>query len=187
MGVDYTGSGPLYALGSGVITNVTNSGWPGGKFIGLKLDSGQYMYYAENIISKVSVGQRVTAGQQIGQAVGTSPYVEIGWAAPPGTGNALAATTGEAALGQSQGDAGKYSTAYGVSMSNLIASLGGPPGIVSPGGIQGTVGAGYPSGTDAQLTSASSGGTTASGCVPMIWIIWLLLQTLKRIAGYLKR
>ena len=35
MGVDYTGSFPLYALGSGTITNVYNSGWPGGKFIGL--------------------------------------------------------------------------------------------------------------------------------------------------------
>src|SRR5215831_10994669 len=70
MGVDYGGSGPLYALGSGVITSTRNSGWPGGAFIGLHLDSGQYVYYAEDITPHVHVGQRVSAGQLVGTATG---------------------------------------------------------------------------------------------------------------------
>src|SRR5215813_9796044 len=134
MGVDYTGAGPLYALGSGTITNVYNSGWPGGRFISLKLDkgpyAGKYVFYAENINPKVKVGQHVQAGQLIGTAVGSYPFIEVGWAAPPGTGQTMAAQTGQQAHG---GDPGQFSTAYGVSMSNLIASLGGKPGILTPG------------------------------------------------------
>jgi hypothetical protein len=168
MGVDYTGSGPLYAMAAGTITSVYNSGWPGGKFIGLKMDTGQYMYYAENINPSVSVGQRVAAGQKIGQAVGTFPYIEVGWAAPPGTGNAMAAAAGQAAT---SGDPGGKSTAYGVSMSNLISSLGGPAGIVTPGGISGTVAGGYPGGSTATVSATQPSGSTLSGCVPFIWVI----------------
>ena len=71
MGVDYTGHGSLYAMGSGTIVNVKNAGWPGGTFIGLHLDTGQYMYYAENIIPHVSTGQRVQTGDLVGTAFGT--------------------------------------------------------------------------------------------------------------------
>jgi Peptidase family M23 len=177
MGVDYTGSGPLYAMAAGTITNVYNSGWPGGKFIGLKMDTGQYMYYAENINPKVSVGQRVSAGQEIGTAVGSYPYIEVGWAEPPGTGNTMAAASGQAATG---GDPGAKSTAYGVSMSNLIASLGGPSGIVTPGGITGTVAGGYPGGST-PVDSTTASGSTIPGCVPFIWVIWYaILYTQKR-------
>lgn len=175
MGVDYTGSGPLYAMGAGTITNVYNTGWPGGKFIGLKLDSGQYMYYAENINPSVSVGDRVQAGQKIGQAVGTYPYIEVGWAAPPGTGNAMAATAGQASA---SGDPGSKSTAYGVSMSNTIASLGGPAGILTPGGIVGQVGSGYPSGSSVDSSGSGTSTSGASlgniGCVPLIWVVWVI-------------
>lgn len=143
MGVDYTGRGNLYALGSGTIVNVKNSGWPGGIFIGLKLDNGLFAYYAENIIPRVSVGQKVNAGQLIGIAVGTYPFVEIGWAASPGTGETMAAATGQDQAGLGGGDPGKYPTAFGVSMSNLIKSLGGPAGIVD-GPIQGTVPKNFP-------------------------------------------
>ena len=183
MGVDYTGAGPLYAMGSGTITNVYNTGWPGGKFISLLLDSGpeagKYVYYAENITSAVTVGQKVTAGQQIGTAVGSYPYIEVGWAAPPGTGNAMAASAGEAASGS---DPGAKSTAYGVSMSNLIASLGGPSGILTPGGVTGSVGAGYPSDVPGATVSGTSGstGTGLSGCLPFIGIIYLVLHWRKK-------
>jgi hypothetical protein len=166
MGVDYTGHGPLYAMGSGTITNVENAGWPGGKFIGLHLDTGQYMYYAENIIPHVHKGQRVTAGQLVGTAVGTYPFVEVGWAAAPGTGQTLAAAKGQAATG---GDPGAHATAYGVNMSNLIKSLGGPPGITS-GPITGSV-----SGSDA-LPKVGDVSTTGalSGCVPLIYYVWVV-------------
>lgn len=151
MGVDYSGSGPLYALGSGVITSTRNSGWPGGTFIGLKLDgSSQYVYYAENIIPHVTVGQRVAAGQLIGTAVGTSPFIEVGFAAAPGTGQTMAAASGQNAAGLAAGDPGAFPTGWGVTMSNLIQSLGGPAGIVN-GSVQGT-----PSGVQAPSSSGSN-------------------------------
>ena len=141
MGVDFTGTFDLYALGPGTITCTQNGGWPGGTFICIKLDNpaGRYIYYAENIQPLVQVGQKVTAGQKIGHAPGGSPWTEIGWAAPPGTGSTMAAQAGQASLGQSQGDPGKYSTGYGVSMNNLLKSLGAPSGSFN-GPQQGTAG-----------------------------------------------
>lgn len=83
-GVDFAGSGPLFALGDGTIRNVYDAGWPGGVYILLHLEGagqlqGRYVYYAENIAPTVGVGQRVTAGQEIGRARGFYPFIEIGW------------------------------------------------------------------------------------------------------------
>lgn len=137
MGVDYNGTGPVYALGNGTITNVWNTGWPGGVFIGLQLSdgSGRYVYYAENISPAVQAGQAVTKGQLTGNATGGG--IEVGWAAPPGTGQTMADFTGQDTAGLAQGDPGYYPTGYGVNFSNLIRSLGGPAGIIS-GPVQGT-------------------------------------------------
>lgn len=95
-GVDFAGSGPLYAVGSGTIVNVFNPGWPGGTFIVLKLDQpaglpSPDVYYAEDIAPNVSVGQHVVAGQLIGRATGGSSGIELGWADPNRIGQALAA------------------------------------------------------------------------------------------------
>jgi hypothetical protein len=176
MGVDYTGSGPLYAMGSGTITSVSNSGWPGGTFIGLHLDSGQYMYYAENIAPAVHIGQRVSAGQLVGTARGSYPFIEVGWAAPPGTGNTMASQAGQAATG---GDPGAHATAYGESMSNLIKSLGGPPGITS-GSVVGSVPSDYYS---ASPGAATSGASSGAGCLPMIYFAYVIWGFLCRVAN----
>ncbi|MDE2103225.1 MAG: hypothetical protein KGL39_38620 [Patescibacteria group bacterium] len=124
MGVDYAGSGvPLYALGAGTITNsgVGTGGW-GPTWINLRLgsgpDAGRQVYYAEGIRSLVRSGQNVRAGQEIAVLNGGT---EIGWAA--GSGNSTLS------LGASEGFTGANSTAAGLAMSNLIASLGGPAGI----------------------------------------------------------
>jgi hypothetical protein len=137
MGVDYGGTGPVYALGNGTITNVWNPGWPGGVFIGLQLSdgSGRYIYYAENISPAVQAGQAVTGGQLTGYATGGG--IEVGWAAPPGTGQTMADLTGQDKAGLAQGDAGDYPTGYGANFSSLVSSLGGPAGIIS-GPVQGT-------------------------------------------------
>ncbi|MBV9204263.1 MAG: hypothetical protein JO037_02405 [Actinobacteria bacterium] len=142
MGVDYEGSGVLYALGAGTVTSTTNAGWPGGTFICLRLEDGKYVYYAEDITPAVSVTQTVTAGQVIGTAPGGPSGIEVGWAAPPGTGITMAAATGQNANGLANGDAGDFPTGYGIAMSDLIKSLGGPPGNVN-GPVQGAVPAGY--------------------------------------------
>lgn len=89
-GVDFSGAGPLYALGDGVIISVYNRGWPGGVYILLHLTgagplAGRYVYYAENIAPAAGLGQRVRAGDIIGWARGVYPYIEIGWGtATPG-------------------------------------------------------------------------------------------------------
>jgi murein DD-endopeptidase MepM/ murein hydrolase activator NlpD len=136
MGVDFGGSGPLYALGHGVITQVytSGSGWPGGGWIGLKLDDGREMYYAEDVSPAVHAGQTVQAGQLIGHATGGSSGIEVGWASGQGTG------TEAAKLGQQNmhGDPGSWATAMGADMANLIHSLGGPMGKIS-GAIHGTL------------------------------------------------
>jgi murein DD-endopeptidase MepM/ murein hydrolase activator NlpD len=84
-GVDYAGAGPVYALGSGTVTLVDGaSGWPGGMFIAYHLDSGEYVYLAEDVSSAVGVGQRVHPGTVIGNAYGGGDGIETGWAMPPG-------------------------------------------------------------------------------------------------------
>jgi hypothetical protein len=138
MGVDYGGFGALRALGSGQITSVDNSGWPGGTFIDLRLSppyGSGYWFYAEDIQPAVRVGQGVSAGQLVGHAYGGPSGIEVGWASGVG-GQTAAARDGQSAAGQRAGDPGKYPTAWGVAASNLIKSLGGPGGIIS-GPIQG--------------------------------------------------
>jgi hypothetical protein len=136
MGVDYTGAFDVYALGSGNIRNVYNSGWPGGTFIDIQLNPPYgtgYWYAAENIAPSVSVGQGVSAGQKIGHARGSYPFTEFGWATGQG-GQTAAARDHQI---PTSGDPGAWSTAWGVAASNLIHSLGGPAGIFtkgSPGG-----------------------------------------------------
>lgn len=140
-GVDFSGAGPLYALGAGQIVNVYNSGWPGGTFIALKLDgTNQYVYYAEDIAPAVQVGQRVTSGQIIGHATGGGSGIEIGWAAPPGSGESLARSVGQTA----------FPTQWGTNFANLLKSLSVSTGI--------------------QLTSytSPSPGSTPSLFVPII-------------------
>lgn len=95
-GVDYSGKGPLFAIGSGTIVSVTNPGWPGGAFIALKLDNPidpqhSLVYYAEDIAPQVKVGEHVGAGRQIGTAKGGPHGIEIGWGNPTAVGEALAA------------------------------------------------------------------------------------------------
>jgi hypothetical protein len=130
-GVDYTGTGPLYAIGPGLITNLYNPGWPGGTFITEELtagpNAGQYWYSAEDIAPAASLGEQVSSSTVIGTLTGGGDGIEIGWARPPGTGETMAMAAGEAAA---TGDAGSVSTAYGVAASNLLAALGAPPGLL---------------------------------------------------------
>lgn len=137
-GVDYSGSGPVYAIGDGVVLNTANAGWPDGAFISYELSSGpaagDIVYVAEGVVPTVHVGQQVTPTTVVGTLVGGSPGLEMGWAKPPGTGNA-------AAVGQWN----TYtSTAYGENFSQLLQALGAPPGI-SEGTVQGALPGGWPS------------------------------------------
>jgi len=122
-GVDYSGSGPIYALGSGVVLNTVNSRWPGGTFISYRLTSGSaaglIVYVAESIFPSVTVGQSVTASTVIGTMYGG---IETGWAAPPGTGLTMARAAHQFT--------GANSTAFGANFSSLLSALGAPGGVM---------------------------------------------------------
>ena len=133
-GVDYSGSGPLGAIGDGKITYVGTSGtgWPGA-FVEYQLtdgsDAGKYVYYAEGISPApgLQVGETVQAGQKIAEIIaGSSSGIEIGWGSGVGT-QPLAQALGEWSGGD---DANSVPSAAGKDFSALIAQLGGPPGKV---------------------------------------------------------
>lgn len=163
-GVDYGGTGPVYAIGNGVVENVRASGWPGGVFIQYQLTdgprAGQHVYVAEDISPTVSVGQSVTNTTVLGNMYGGSSGIETGWANPVAS---LAQ-----ALGHSQWIEGGPSTADGVDFNQLLTSLGAPGGIVH-GPVSGTDNAGGSSeagslaGTNATLTAATSSGGCPEG------------------------
>lgn len=113
-GVDYSGSGPIHALGSGTIVDVYNSGWPGGTFIDEHLITGGYWYTAENVTPNVHIGEHVTSSTVIGELTGGT---EMGWAAPPpDTGESLAHFHGNYA----------FPTPEGTEANTLLTRLGAP-------------------------------------------------------------
>jgi murein DD-endopeptidase MepM/ murein hydrolase activator NlpD len=139
-GVDYHGYGPIAALGDGRILSTSNSGWPGGTFIAYKLTDGPaaglVVYAAEDIEPLVSVGQTVAAGQTIGTMYEGPDGIETGWSDPSGDGETMARDDG-------QFD-GSNSTAFGANFSQLLASLGAPPGVMQNEPPTGSLPPGWP-------------------------------------------
>ena len=135
-GVDYGGSGPVYAIGDGQVESVYNPGWPGGVFIVYRLnsgpDAGKGVYVAENLIPQVTVGQHVSANTVLATLQPTFPNMETGWADLSVVGITQAMAEGEAA---SSGDAGSVSTSCGQSFNQLLVSMGAPGGILQAGSM----------------------------------------------------
>ena len=136
MGVDYSGRGPILALGDAKITYATadDPGWAycgAAGAITLQLvdgpDEGRDIYITEGIAPTVAAGQTVSAGQPIADFAGTG-CIEIGWSAIPDGVAPEAAALGQEAQGPNE-DPGEHRTYCGNSMSELLASLGAPPGL----------------------------------------------------------
>jgi hypothetical protein len=138
-GVDYCASGPIYALGDGVVANVYSSGWPSGVFISYRLTSGPakglYVYDAEDVTPTVSVGERVTPTTIVGQLHDAATCLETGWADPPGPIQHAAAHLEFN---------GENSTAYGLNFNALLVALGSRPGLPQPDGPPGSLPAHWP-------------------------------------------
>ncbi|HJS96926.1 MAG TPA: hypothetical protein VJ741_21840, partial [Solirubrobacteraceae bacterium] len=133
-GVDYAGAGTLVAIGPATVTYVgtTNTGWPGA-FIEFKLlsgaDAGCYVFYAEGVVpvDGLSVGEQLAAGQPVATIIPKYPTgIELGW----GSGRATKAYAKVAGQWTPEDDHDNVATPAGRSFSDLIAALGGPPGIV---------------------------------------------------------
>jgi hypothetical protein len=88
MGVDFSGSGPVYPVGYAVITSATGeaNGWPGGGWITYQLingpDAGLTVYVAEDVVPTVLPGTRVTPWTVIGEMFQGYDGIETGWAQP---------------------------------------------------------------------------------------------------------
>jgi murein DD-endopeptidase MepM/ murein hydrolase activator NlpD len=127
MGVDFAGAGPVFAVGSGVVTEAMadNGGWPGGGWITYQLTdgpaAGEVVYFAEDVIPTVQVGQEVTPGTVIGQMFNGSDGIETGWAM-------LDSASSESELPEAGGitGAGPFPTAIGMNFEYLLRALGVP-------------------------------------------------------------
>ncbi|HUO48866.1 MAG TPA: hypothetical protein VMU09_08545 [Acidimicrobiales bacterium] len=137
-GVDYSAFGPIYAIGDGVVLSTTNAGWPGGTFIAYRLTDGKanglVVYAAEDINPLVGVGQHVTAATVLGTVYEGPSGIETGWADRSGDGATMASGV------YSEG----HATAFGVNFSQLLASLGAPPGVNEGGTPSGSLPPGWP-------------------------------------------
>ena len=147
MGADFGGSGPVYALGDGVITNATGNsgGWPGGGWITYKLtdgpDAGLMVYVAEDATPAVQVGQHVTSSTVIANVFNGGDGIETGWAMPDGA-------SAESELPEAGGisGGGPFPTMIGLSFEGLLHSLGVPAGNNAAQSGFGTLPPNYPAG-----------------------------------------
>jgi lysophospholipase L1-like esterase len=168
MGVDYAGTGPVYALGAGIVTYAqsTGTGWPGGGYIQYTLTagpaSGQMVYFAECVTPLVTAGQQVTAETVIGTITNCGSGTESGWAsATPTITMAAADPTTLACQSPPCGGQwdGTHSTAYGSNFAQLLNLVGQstvPPALP----VNGTLPPTWPLWqTPTSTVSVSSGGT----------------------------
>jgi hypothetical protein len=147
MGADFGGSGPVYALGDGVVTNATGSsgGWPGGGWITYKLtdgpDAGLMVYVAEDVTPAVQAGQHVTSSTVIANMFNGGDGIETGWAMADGA-------SSESEMPEAGGisGGGPFPTMIGLSFEGLLHSLGVPAGNNAGASGFGTLPPNYPAG-----------------------------------------
>jgi hypothetical protein len=139
MGVDYSGSGPILAIGEAKVVAARyvpgpESCWgktcapaPGGWVVYRLLDGpfvGRYVYAVENITVKVKPGQIVRQGQMIAVLHQGSPNLEIGWAAGREAETLAVARHHRCACI----DPGGWSSIEGRNFNDLLVWLGAPSG-----------------------------------------------------------
>jgi murein DD-endopeptidase MepM/ murein hydrolase activator NlpD len=145
MGVDFAGSGPVYALGDGVViqSEGESPGWPGGGWISYQLtdgpDAGLVVYLAEDITPIVQPGQHVTPDTVIANMYNGGDGIETGWAQQDGE---SAESQTPQAGGISGG--GPFPTAVGNNFDELLQALGVPAAANFGQAPFGTLPAGYP-------------------------------------------
>ena len=143
MGVDYSGHGPILALGRAKILLATDklagpeSCWgktcvppPGNMIVYRLLDgpfAGKYIYVCEHITISVKAGQTVRAGAMIATLHQGSPNLELGWATGKGAWTLAAARRHE----YPGTDPGGWSSIEGRNFDDLLVWLGAPSGYLT--------------------------------------------------------
>jgi hypothetical protein len=132
-GVDYGGTGPITAIGPGVVMYVgssSQSGWPGISYVGYQLvggpAAGRYVYVAECVIPRVYVGESIGVSTVIAKATDCGYGIETGWADGQALPNAAAHD-----CWVRHPAAGNYNhpTGYGINFSRFMGAVGAPPGV----------------------------------------------------------
>jgi len=119
-GVDFTGTGPIAAVGDAVILATGAPGWPEGGGVLYKLLSGQragqVIFVYEGVKATVHAGQHVVAGEQIATFV-PGGSIEMGFADASG----VPLSHGEYVEGKE--------TTWGREMASFLTSIGGASGL----------------------------------------------------------
>jgi hypothetical protein len=158
-GVDYSGTGPVYALGPGVIVTATpaDPGWSGGLIVERLSDGpdkGAYVYWAEGVRPTVQVGDKVNWSTKVADMNGG---IETGWSSGP-DGVSLAHAQGHYS----------FPTPEGENFNHLMVSLGARSG-TGPGA--GRTGSGPHGGGVTTTGETGPSGTCLvgfSGSVPIL-------------------
>jgi murein DD-endopeptidase MepM/ murein hydrolase activator NlpD len=145
-GVDFSGSGPVYAIGNGVVTEAEeSSGWPGGGWITYRLTSGPaqglVVYLAEDVTPDVQVGQTVTSATVIGNMFSGDDGIETGWAMGDGSTEEPESQAPEAG---GIGADGPFPTMVGLNFDELLQALGAPAAPNAGQAGSGVLPPGYP-------------------------------------------
>jgi hypothetical protein len=157
MGIDYSGSGPILALGLAKIVLASDKLAgpescygntcvpPPGDMIVYRLlagpFAGKYVYAVENITIRVRRGQIVRPGQLIAILHEGSPNLEVGWASGRGA-QTLAYARGHQCACT---DPGGWSSIEGRNFNSLLAWLGAPSGYTTTVPENQSMPAGWPS------------------------------------------
>jgi hypothetical protein len=143
MGVDFSGYGPILAIGKARISFASanvggpESCWgktcapPGSGIVVYKLltgpFAGRFVYAVENITVSVRTGQIVRAGQRIAVLHEGSPNLELGWAAGHGIWTLAAARRHQCSCI----DPGGWSSVEGRNFNSFLVWLGAPSGYLT--------------------------------------------------------
>ncbi len=136
-GVDYSGTGPIYAIGNGTVNNVFQNWYLNEPFIAYTLSdgpaAGKTVYVSECVSPSVSAGQNVTSSTVIGQMTNCGNGIETGWANTANLPDSMALQCWD-----------HVSSSFGVNFSQLLQSIGAPAGVTQESNPPCTLPTGWP-------------------------------------------
>ncbi len=136
-GVDYDGTGPIYAIGDGTVNGIYPNWYLNEPLVAYTLSNGpaagKVVYVAECITPSVQKGETVTPNTVIATMINCGNGIETGWANP----NLLPTSMAYSCWDQ-------VSSNFGVNFSQLLQSLGAKPGIPQEANPPCTLPSGWP-------------------------------------------
>lgn len=121
-GVDFSGTGPIYAIGDGTVNGVYQNWYLTEPLIAYTLSDGpaqgKTVYVAECITPSVQAGQKITSNTVIAQMINCGNGMETGWANPSQLPYSMARFCWD-----------NVSSSFGVNFSQFLQSIGGPAGV----------------------------------------------------------